>query len=92
MIVLGTKAENFDSGFVGFEWRRFLNEIHSGRKPNGQVFVFSGGVEVAQLPLSLRDYQMVPYSAASPHDSFEALYRFIEAALRFSPKSPPNSP
>jgi len=82
MIVVGTQPEHFDSGWVGYEWRSFLNEVRSGRKAKGQVFVFSGGVEVGQLPLSLRSQQMVPYSAASPHDSFEALYRFIETAVQ----------
>ncbi len=81
MIVIGTRPEHFDSGWVGAEWRAFFNEIHSKRKAKGQLFVFAGGVEVGQLPLFLRSHQIIPYSAASPHDSFEALYRFVESAV-----------
>lgn len=77
LVVLGTQAEHFDSGWVGYEWRSFLNEIHSGRKPNGRVFTFAGGITIDQLPFALRSCQMIPYSASSPQDSFESLVRFI---------------
>lgn len=87
LIVVGTCAEYFDSGWVDYEWKSFLNEIRSRRKPHGQVFVFAGGVEVGQLPFALRSQQMVPWSPTSPHDSFEALYRFIEAALQTASKA-----
>jgi len=77
LIVLGTRPEHFDSGWVGYEWRSFLNEIRSGRKPNGQVVPFASGVSVAQLPLSLRSVQMILYTPSSPQDSFQRLCDFI---------------
>lgn len=82
LIIVGTKAEYFDSGWVGYEWRCFLNEIRSGRKRNGRVFTFTGGVQIPELPLALRNVQMIPYSSASPQDSFESLFRYVSAALK----------
>jgi hypothetical protein len=81
MVVLGTSPECFDSGWVGYEWRSFLNEKLSGRKRDSQLFTFVSGVEVQQLPFALRNVQMIPFSATSPQDSFENLLRFLRQAL-----------
>jgi hypothetical protein len=82
LIVVGTKPEHFDSGWVGYEWRSFLNEIRSGRKPWGKVFTFAGDVQIQELPFALRNVQMIPYSPLSPQDSFEGLYQYISQALK----------
>ncbi len=82
MVVLGTSPECFDSGWVGYEWRSFLNEKLSGRKPNSQLFTFVSGVEVHELPFALRNVQMIPFSSTSPQDSFESLLRFLRQAQR----------
>jgi hypothetical protein len=81
MVVLGTSPECFDSGWVGYEWRSFLNEKLSGRKSNSQLFTFISGVEVHELPFALRNVQMIPFSSTSPQDSFENLLRFLRQAL-----------
>jgi hypothetical protein len=81
LVIIGTKPEYFDSGWVGYEWRSFLNEIRSGRKPLGKVFTFAGDVSIHLLPLALRNVQMIPYSSASPQDSFESLYQYVSRAL-----------
>lgn len=77
LIVLGTRADHFDSGWVGYEWRSFINEIHSGRKAKGRVFIFASDVSIGRLPFALRSFQMIPYSPSSPQDSFEDLVRYI---------------
>jgi len=81
MVVLGTSPECFDSGWVGYEWRSFLNEKLSGRKKDSQLFTFVSGVEVHELPFALRSVQMIPFSVNSPQDSFETLLRFLRQAL-----------
>jgi hypothetical protein len=81
LILIGTRPENFDSAWVGYEWKSFLNEIRSGRKPQGHLFTFAGGVTVDQLPYALRSMQMIPYSAASPHDSLAQLSEFVIQAI-----------
>ena len=81
LIVFGTNAEYFDAGWVGYEWRSFLNEIHSGRKKNGKVFTFSHNVAIDELPYALRSVQNIPFSPSSPQDSFENLYQYIIPVL-----------
>ena len=81
LVVLGTAPEAFDSGWVGYEWRSFLNEIRSGRKSNGQLFALVGGVAVEQLPFALRRSQLIPVSPSSPQDAFESLARHLKKAL-----------
>ena len=76
-----TRPESFDSEWVGYEWRSFLNEVRSGRKIHGKLFTFAGNVTVDQLPFALRSFQMVPYSSASPHDSWALLSQFVVQTL-----------
>lgn len=78
LVVLATSPEDLRSGWVEYEWRSFLNEVLSGRKPEGQIFTLLSGVRVAELPYALRSRQMVPLSLLSPHDAFECLRRFID--------------
>jgi len=82
LVVLGTHPECFDSGWVGYEWRSFLNEIRSGRKKNCQLFSFISGVEIEQLPFALRSYQMIPFISSSPQDAFDSLTRFIQQSMK----------
>jgi hypothetical protein len=81
LVILATSADDFRSGWVDYEWKSFLNEILSGRKPNGQIFSLLSGVQVAELPFALRSRQMVPFSPLAPHDAFENLKRFIDPVL-----------
>lgn len=73
---LGTRYDHFDGGWVGFEWKSFINEIHSGRK-HGRVFSFASGLSVDDLTYALRFYQMIPYDPASHQESFENLVSYI---------------
>lgn len=91
LIVVGTEPEHFTRGWVSYEWRSFLNEIHSGRKektderPEGRIFVLSGGVAAVDLPFALRTCQIIPYSPASPQDSFEEVAKYIMPARNSVP-------
>ena len=81
MIVFGTNAECFHGGWVSWEWNSFLNEVKSGRKSRGGLISFAHGVESADMPYGLRNWQMIRYSPSSPQDSFAELDRYIESAL-----------
>jgi hypothetical protein len=81
LIVFGTRAEHLDSGWVSYEWRSFMNEIRSGRKPDGRVFTFISDVLIEELPFGLRQIERIPYQPSSPRDSFETLYRYISHLL-----------
>ncbi len=81
LIVVGSKPEFFNSGWVGYEWRSFLNEIRSNRKKNGQVFTFTNGVPLDQLPYGLRSVKNIPYNPTSQQDSFDKLYVYLKNVI-----------
>lgn len=87
LIVLGTRAEHFFSGWVKYEWSSFLNEILSGRKEDGELFPLVGDIEHRRLPYALRSRQIIHYSDTSPQNSFANLYSCVEPVLaRFARK------
>lgn len=59
MVVVGTSLENVMSGWVEAEWRLFINEKRSGRKSGNIVTVINGGLTAAQLPMSLRYFEVL---------------------------------
>jgi hypothetical protein len=77
LVVVGTRPDRFDSGWVRYEWQSFLAEKHSGRKDFGRVFTFSGGVRVDELPYALRQVQMIPFDPTSSESSFDTLSSII---------------
>jgi len=81
MIVIGSKAESFSSGWVAYEWRSFFSEIHSGRKIGGKLFTFTSGVDIHELPYALRYVQNIPYSSTNLYESFENLLKFTKNTL-----------
>jgi hypothetical protein len=82
LIVFGTRPEHLDSGWVGYEWRSFLAEIHSARKPQGKIFTMVSEMKIEDLPYGLRNVQMIPYAPLSPQESFEKLYSFVRHSLQ----------
>jgi hypothetical protein len=82
LVVVGTRPDRFDSGWVRYEWQSFLAEKHSGRKDFGRVFTFSGGVRIDELPYALRQVQMIPFDATSPESSFDTLASIIGPRAR----------
>lgn len=80
MVVFGTNPDHFRSGWVEYEWKSFLVEMLSKRK-KAELFTFVGNVAVSELPFALRSREMIPYSSASPLDSFANLERRIRSAL-----------
>ena len=55
----------------------------SGIKPEGRVFTYVDGVEIASLPRALRQTQCIEHSS----DSMERLYRFVARALEIPASS-----
>ncbi|MHA1996698.1 MAG: hypothetical protein ACTSU9_01190 [Promethearchaeota archaeon] len=61
MIVVGSAGENFRSSWVEAEWRLFINELRSGRKQGNIMTVITPDLTLADLPLSLRYYEVIPF-------------------------------
>jgi hypothetical protein len=59
-ILFGTRKENILSSWVEAEWRLFINEIRSNRKSGNFLTVVASDLSPAELPLSLRYYEVIP--------------------------------
>lgn len=58
IIVVATKLEYINSGWVKYEWTSFANEIRSGRK-NGHIITLNCGLDLDSLPFLLRQYEVI---------------------------------
>lgn len=78
MIVVCTRPEYFYSGWMSYEWRSFINEIHSGRKEKGHVFTLTTDIDQSEIPISLRQRQNFIYQKSDPYTSFDSILSFIK--------------
>ena len=99
LVVVGTSSEHLNSEWVRYEWDGFLNDILSGNKSDGRVFVYMESLLPNKLPRALRQVQAIIHSEGA----MEQLYRFIvnastltrdetasrEPAVPASPRSAP---
>ena len=82
LIAVGTSPANLDSRWVRYEWDSFFNDILSGVKPDGRVFVYAVDLDVHALPRALRQTQCITHEK----DSLERLFRFVSNALAALPR------
>lgn len=61
MILIGSSVNNLLSSWVEAEWRVFINEKRSGRKTGNFLTVVSNNIEPADLPISIRYYEVMPF-------------------------------
>jgi len=61
MVVVTSSAENVRSRWLEAEWGMFVNEMRSGRKEGNLVTVIAAPMTSDKLPLSLRNYQVIPF-------------------------------
>jgi hypothetical protein len=74
LVVVGTTPRHLASGWVRYEWDSFLNEVLSGLKPDGRLFVLVEGLSPRELPRPLRQVQVFQYPG-----ELERLYAYIRA-------------
>lgn len=82
LIVVATRPEHFSSDWLEYEWRSFLNEVISKRKPGGQLISLTGGLKPEELPYALRQREMIPFDLASPGEALDQAVHFALSALR----------
>lgn len=75
MIVVGTEKDFMESEWVRAEWETFIGEIRGGRKA-GRIFTYTEGMQVTDLPLPLRKFQMIVHSATA----IQTLLGFIQSS------------
>ena len=80
LVLVGSCAEHIQSPYVRAEWDAFLNDIRSGHKTQGELFVLNcGTLEPRQMPLFLRCHQMFAL------DNLDALVNSVVNALPAPP-------
>jgi len=65
LVVVGTSVDNIQSSWVEAEWRMFINEKRSGRKTGNLVIMLSPHVPAADLPIALRQFEVIPLEPTS---------------------------
>jgi len=78
MIVVTTSVENVLSPWVAAEWRFFINEQRSGRKRGNLLTIVVGGLEFAELPPSLRQYECLRLEGSA----LETVLRYLSGERR----------
>ena len=62
MVVVTSSRANVEGEWVQAEWGSFINEKRSGRKNGNLVTLLVGALSPADLPMSLRNLEVLPYS------------------------------
>jgi hypothetical protein len=77
LVAVGTSREHLEWRWVRYEWDSFFNDILSGFKPSGRVFAYIEGMQILDLPRSLRQAQTFVNEAGA----MDTLFNFISNAL-----------
>ena len=88
LVAVGTSAAHLDSEWVRYEWDSFFNDVLTGVKPAGRVFVYVVGVAPRELPRSLRQSQVIQHGPGS----LELLGNFVANSLGAPASTPPTPP
>src|SRR3972149_247604 len=78
LVAVGTSAKNLHRSWVRYEWDSFLNDVLSGVKPKGKIFVYVEDVPINELPRPLRQSQVFIHNNIG---EMERLYNFINNSL-----------
>ena len=72
MLVVASSRSNAESEWVEYEWGTFLNEKRSRRKSGNLATLLCGGMEIADLPIDLRQHE------ARPIDKLSVLLKYFK--------------
>lgn len=73
MIVIGSSAENISSSWVKAEWGFYIGEKRADRKSGNILTVIAEGMEIKDLPASLRNYEVISFGTSR----FERIGRYV---------------
>ena len=62
LVVVTSRGQHVKGGWVEAEWGSFVNEKRSGRKEGNVVTVTFGNVAIEELPLALRQFEVLPWT------------------------------
>lgn len=72
IVVIASSKENVNSGWVKYEWNTFANEKRSGRKTGNIVTLIADNMQISDLPILLRQYEVLLYT------EYEKIVEFVK--------------
>ena len=81
MIVVGSSVENIQSSWVEAEWGFYIAEKRADRKKGNILTIITGNLDIAELPPSLRNYEVILYD----ENSFEKILPYVSRDFVFAP-------
>ncbi|MBQ5488369.1 MAG: toll/interleukin-1 receptor domain-containing protein [Clostridia bacterium] len=84
MVVVLTKAEYALSHWVQYEWDSFYNDYLSGLRKDANLFTVTLGVDIHDLPRTLRNVQNFPYESGTA-----AFVDYVKHVLKKEPEHSP---
>ncbi len=82
MIVVTSSKKNVESKWVTREWTLFDNEKLAERKSGNIVTVIAGDMVIAELPLTLRNYEVMKYC----EETFEKILKYMSVEKKEEPR------
>jgi hypothetical protein len=73
LLAVVTSPDSLNSHWVRYECDKFLEDIRTGRKPGGKLFIYIEGMEPTALPEALRQNRTFIHGPGSFEDLFHAL-------------------
>ena len=70
IVIIATGIDVVMSGWVRYEWQAFANEKRSGRKQGNMITLFDDNMKILDLPLLLRQYEVIPMNDLDSLKSF----------------------
>jgi hypothetical protein len=80
LVVVSSDLENFESGWVEYEWRTFQMFLFSGDK-KGELFSLTQNISPGDLPTGLRYRENIQIIDNAYQISFRNLLRYIKEAM-----------
>ena len=87
MVVVGSSAENISSSWVEAEWGFYISEKRAGRKKGNILTVTGDGLAIADLPASLRYYEVIRFEP----ENFERIAAYLDSSTVDSTGTPVSS-
>lgn len=86
LVVVGSSYENIFSSWVEAEWGFYINEKRAGRKQGNILTLITDGLEIANLPASLRYYQVIQFDPAN----FQKIASYLGKDIKATGLVPPS--
>ena len=82
LVAVTSRGQHVKGGWVEAEWGALLNEKRSGRKEGNVVTVTFGNVAIEELPLALRQFEVLPWTAEGKRNLLSFVAPVVQEIFR----------